>query len=73
MKQSYNDINSYLFDKEDKPEACFLCKCSAERLLVVRQISNMMLVHLCGECMLDNMNDYLLDNTRPWIEGGPKK
>ncbi len=69
MTLPFNDENNYLFLEGDVPEACFLCKCVCERTIVVRQISSMKLVHLCPDCMLDNMNDYLLDNTRPWLRG----
>ena len=67
MTLHYTDKKCYLFDPEDKEDLCFVCKYPAERLIVVRQISNMMLVHLCGECMLAKMDDFLLDNTRPWL------
>lgn len=67
MTLPYNDKNNYRFDTEDKDDICFVCKFSAERLIVVRQIANMMLVHLCGECFVEKMDDYLLDNTRPWL------
>jgi hypothetical protein len=26
----------------------------------------MKMVHMCGECMVNNSSEYLLDNTRPW-------
>ena len=44
---------------------------TAPRLLIVRHIESQMMVHLCPECMVENSDDYLLDNTRPWL--GPKK
>jgi hypothetical protein len=28
------------------------------------------MVHLCPECMINHSDNYLLDNTRPWV--GPK-
>ena len=57
MTLPYNDEKNYLFDREDTPENCFICKYPGERLLVVRKISSMMLVHLCGDCMLNFMED----------------
>jgi len=62
----YNDAESYRFHKEDVADACFCCKQSAPRLLIVRHVESNMMVHLCPECMIENSNDYLLDNTRPW-------
>jgi hypothetical protein len=56
----------YKFHEEDAPERCFICKYPCEKTLIMRQIKSMMLVHLCPECMLDNLSEYLLDNTRPW-------
>ncbi len=35
-------------------------------LMIFRHIKSMMLVHLCRECVYENISDYLLDNTRPW-------
>ena len=63
----YDDEKCYRFHAEDQPERCFACGRGAVRLLIVRQIAGMMLVHLCPDCMVDRMDDYLLDNTRPWV------
>lgn len=60
------DENMYQFHEDDVPDRCFSCKCSSERIMIMRQIKSMMLVHLCPDCMLDNLSEYLLDNTRPW-------
>jgi hypothetical protein len=65
----YDDQKSYLFHKKDDLNRCFACGCSPERLLIVRHIASMMLVHLCPDCMVNGGDDYLLDNTRPWIGG----
>ena len=62
----YDDEKCYQFHMEDRPDRCFACGRNAERLLIVRKIAGMMLVHLCPDCMLDHVDDYLLDNTRPW-------
>jgi hypothetical protein len=61
----YDDEKCYQFHEKDLPDRCFTCGQGAARLLIVRQIAGMMLVHLCPNCMVDHMDDYLLDNTRP--------
>jgi len=65
----YDDEKSYRFQENDEPGRCFTCGGCGTRLLVVRNIASMMLVHLCAECLLANLSDYFLDNTRPWIGG----
>ena len=67
----YYDEESYRFHKNDVADRCFRCNQNAPRLLTVRHIESQMMVHLCPECMIENSDDYLLDNTRPWL--GPKK
>jgi hypothetical protein len=67
MPINYDDEKCYRFHKEDSADKCFTCDENSERLLVVRQIASMMLVHLCKNCMMNNFSDYLLDNTRPWL------
>jgi len=67
----YNDEKSYTFHNGDSADICFLCKRCINQLFVVRQIATGKMVHLCRECMLDNLSEYLLDNTRPWK--GPKE
>jgi len=67
----YYDEDSYRFHKKDSPKKCFCCGRSASRLLVVRHVESQMMVHLCPECMVERSDDYLLDNTRPWL--GPRK
>lgn len=62
----YDDAQCYRFHERDLPDRCFVCSQSPGRLLIVRQIDGMMLVHLCPDCMLAHVEDYLLDNTRPW-------
>lgn len=66
MSDNYGDEKTYLFHEEDVAERCFICKYQAERLLIMRQIKSMKLVHLCSDCIMDNLSEYLLDNTRPW-------
>jgi len=63
----YYDEKCYQFHEKDLSDRCFTCGQGAARLLIVRQIAGMMLVHLCPNCMVDHMDDYLLDNTRPWV------
>ncbi len=67
MPIKYDDIESYQFHDKDAPDRCFICTKKSEKTLVLRQISSMKLVHLCQECICENINDYLLDNTRPWL------
>jgi hypothetical protein len=67
----YYDAESYRFHKNDVVDRCFCCNQSAPRLLTVRHIESQMMVHLCPECMIEYTDDYLLDNTRPWL--GPKE
>ncbi|HOX00727.1 MAG TPA: hypothetical protein PK545_08880 [Deltaproteobacteria bacterium] len=47
-------------------DKCFLCTSNGCHLFTVRQVSSMKMVHLCGDCMVNNSDEYLLDNTRPW-------
>ena len=63
----YDDEESYRFHDKDVPDRCFMCSQNTERLLVLRQIASMKLVHLCQDCIVENIADYLLDNTRPWL------
>jgi hypothetical protein len=62
----YEDAQCYRFHERDLPDQCFACSQNPGRLLIVRQIEGMQLVHLCPSCMLAHVDDYLLDNTRPW-------
>ncbi|MBN1381991.1 MAG: hypothetical protein JXA41_09975 [Deltaproteobacteria bacterium] len=66
MSTQYNDENTYQFHEEDISGRCFICKYPTEKMLIVRQIKSMKLVHLCADCMFENLSEYLLDNTRPW-------
>jgi hypothetical protein len=63
------DEKCYQFHERDLSDRCFTCGRGAARLLTVRRIAGMRLVHLCFDCMVDRMDEYLLDNTRPWIGG----
>jgi hypothetical protein len=66
----YDDEECYRFHARDIPDRCFACGRAADRLLIVRRIAGMSLVHICPECMLSRLDEYLLDNTRPWTGGG---
>jgi hypothetical protein len=66
MKCKYMDEQCYKFHDKDISDKCFLCSQNSGKLFIVRQITSMKMVHLCGECMVNNGDEYLLDNTRPW-------
>ena len=63
----YDDEKFYEFHEKDTPDMCFICNKNIEGLLIFRQIRSMLLVHLCRDCIYENVADYLLDNTRPWL------
>ena len=63
----YDDDKFYEFHEKDAPEKCFICSKDTAELLIFRQIESMLLVHMCRDCVYENIADYLLDNTRPWI------
>ncbi|HOO45070.1 MAG TPA: hypothetical protein PLM29_02475, partial [Deltaproteobacteria bacterium] len=66
MKCKYLDEKCYEFHEKDDPDRCFLCSGNSCKLFTVRQVQSMKMVHMCGECMVNNSSEYLLDNTRPW-------
>jgi hypothetical protein len=63
----YDDEKFYEFHEKDAPDRCFICSKDTAELLIFRQIKSMLLVHLCRDCIYENIADYLLDNTRPWL------
>jgi hypothetical protein len=63
----YDDTKFYEFHEEDSPDKCFICRKDTAGLLIFRQIKTMLLVHMCRDCIYENIADYLLDNTRPWL------
>ncbi|MCX5846084.1 MAG: hypothetical protein NTW12_06960 [Deltaproteobacteria bacterium] len=63
----YDDDKFYEFQEKDAPDKCFICSKDTAELLIFRQIESMLLVHLCRDCVYENIADYLLDNTRPWL------
>jgi len=62
----YYDETCYRFHENDIPDKCFCCGENTHKLMIVRHIDSMMLVHLCHDCMTENISNYLLDNTKPW-------
>ena len=67
MPTKYDDARDYQFHEKDIPGMCFVCCKETTELLIFRQIATMLLVHLCRDCIYENIADYLLDNTRPWL------
>ena len=67
MPTKYDDAKDYQFHEKDMPDRCFICCKDTGVLLIFRQIKSMLLVHICRDCIYDNIGDYLLDNTRPWL------
>ncbi len=63
----YDDEKFYRFHEKDVSDRCFICKQEIPGLLIFRHIASMKLVHLCRDCIYENIADYLLDNTRPWL------
>jgi len=63
----YDDEKFYEFHETDAADRCFICGTDTAELLIFRQIKSMLLVHLCRDCIYENIADYLLDNTRPWL------
>jgi hypothetical protein len=63
----YDDEKFYEFHEKDAPGRCFICGEDVPTLMIFRQIKSMLLVHLCRNCVYENIADYLLDNTRPWL------
>ncbi len=51
---------------------CFLCLENDKELYIVRDIRDGQLTAICSPCLFDNLEFYMLDNTRPWpiIEKG---
>lgn len=47
MPIQYDDADSYQFHEKDSPDRCFSCAKKSEKMLVLRQIASMKLVHLC--------------------------
>ncbi len=62
----YCGKSKYAWHKEDRAGRCFICKEESDELSVVRHMTSMKMVHLCSDCMVEKMSEYLLDNTRTW-------
>jgi hypothetical protein len=68
MKCRFGDEHMYEFHDGDSQDKCFLCSKPSKKTFTVREIKSQKMVHLCGICMVNNISDYILDNTRPWVE-----
>ncbi|MBN2539206.1 MAG: hypothetical protein JXB09_04085 [Deltaproteobacteria bacterium] len=62
----YCDESNYAWHEKDMIDRCFMCEEKSDGLSVVRHIASMKMVHLCSDCMVEKMSEYLLDNTRAW-------
>ncbi len=69
LDPKHSDAASYKFHARDLSDRCFKCARNPDKMIIVRHIASNMLVHLCPKCMIDYSDDYLLDNTRPWLGG----
>jgi len=67
LDPKHSDAESYKFHARDLPNRCFKCARNPDKMIIVRHIASNMLVHLCPHCMIECSDDYLLDNTRPWL------
>lgn len=45
---------------------CYLCSTSGQELYLVRELGGGRLAALCSCCLLSNLDDYVIDNTREW-------
>lgn len=45
---------------------CVLCSQNNQELYLVRPVQGGQLVALCESCLLNHLDHYQLDNTRPW-------
>ncbi|MDY0040434.1 MAG: hypothetical protein RBS57_08990 [Desulforhabdus sp.] len=45
---------------------CCLCLENNQELYLVREVAGGRLIALCSCCLLDNLEHYMLDNTRAW-------
>jgi hypothetical protein len=45
---------------------CCICSRSDEELYLARQVESGEMNALCSCCLLDQMDKYVIDNTRPW-------
>lgn len=52
--------------KRSNNGSCLLCSKLGQELFLVREVQSGHLKAICGPCLLCNLDDYLLDNTRPW-------
>ena len=59
-------LKSYEIHHASRSDCCFICQARSQELYCVREAESMKMIRLCRACMQDNMNTYLLDNTRVW-------
>lgn len=45
---------------------CYLCSENGQELFLVRELSGGRLAALCSCCLLGNLDDFMIDNTREW-------
>ncbi|MCK8601930.1 hypothetical protein [Desulfoferrobacter suflitae] len=45
---------------------CYLCLENNQELYLAREIRGGRLTALCSRCLLGNLDDFMLDNTREW-------
>lgn len=45
---------------------CYLCQENNQELYLAREIGSGRLTALCGCCLLEKLDSYLIDNTRTW-------
>lgn len=69
----YYDKSYYEFHDDDVADKCFLCSHNTKRLFVVRHVVTEKMVHLCEDCMVENISEYMLDNTKPWTSSTDEK
>jgi len=45
---------------------CYLCSENGQELYLVRELSSERLTALCSCCLLNHLEDFMIDNTREW-------
>jgi len=55
------------FEIDRSPDGgCCVCSMNERELYLVRDASSGRLVEVCSYCLLERIDDFVLDNTRPW-------
>lgn len=60
-----SDNDKFCVFKGDN-DGCYLCSQNSRELFLMRHIDSGRLTALCSPCAMDNLDFYLIDNTRPW-------